>query len=399
LSTFNNFSLDYSIQDQPFDLPLDMVSFSLIDSIYSIYRRATLQIPDKIGLFQEAYVDSPGIKHSIKFSQKNKQGVVNFVKGDFTVDKSQIESAATYGTSSGTLGINLQSWWKFNQQNVQTAYKDRISNIAKQVAMNYFTPAQLDVNDTGNQGVWLQADMTDGKFINDILLPNAFSQNASGAPFYAWEGNDGLFHFRNYLSLFRSVGQTDDDLFYSPQMADPTMDPTKVKNTVMDMRIFSKSQKYPNQNINFFDIARESGMLDITPDSILDHPRIPTLTRAQVLSPSARSEFLGLSRQDQADNFSGQQSFFFRDDLLSDKKMVVLPSCLTLNAGNKVSLTVLANQSQQSNPSYRHSGEYIIELSEQIWSAVDKMGYTRLLLSRNAQNVPSDAAYAGSFPL
>ena len=391
-STYKSYSVDYKVQGQNIPFPLDSISFSMIDSIYSLYNRATMSIRDQGGLFQEAYFNSPGVKHELTFGYQEKH-----ITGSYVVAKPQNGTPEAYGGVAGEVNMNLIGDWSFNQPNRQTCYKKRISEIVSFLAGDYFGQNNLDINDTGNQSVWIQGGQTDARFIENILLPNAFSQNAKGSPFYAWVGNDGQFHFRNYQSLFRSVGQTDDDLFYTPQLAQPGKDNTRSTNSFIDLKVFSKQPKKQSKDVQFYTTPLEDGSVVTTDDSIINHAQIPSQKRAQVLSTVSRSIPLGFSRKNLLDNFSGQQAYFFRDDLMLDKLFGYLPTSLNLNSGKKVGVTTNLSVSGNPTTSQRHSGEYIIELAEHLWSAPEKLGYTKLLLSRATSKVPSDTTMQGFF--
>lgn len=390
-SNYKGYSVDYRVQGQDITFPLDTISFSMIDSIYSLYNRAVLHVNDQSGFFQEAFFSSPGVKHELTFSYLDKK-----ISGKYVVVKPQVQEQATYGAVAGQVSMNLVSDWSFDQPNRQKSYKDRISNIIRKLAGDKFGN-NLDINDTGNMSVWIQGGQTDAAFIQNILLPNAYSQNAAGSPFYAWVGNDGQFHFRNYLSLFRSVGQTDDDLFYTPQLAQPGKNNTRVTNSFLQLRPFSKQPTVQYKTAQFYTVPLESGIAVKTQDSILNHPQVAGQKRPQVLSDVLRSIPLGFSRKNLLDNFSGQQAFFFRDSLMLDKLFGLLPTSLNLNAGKKVSVTTNLNVNGSTSPSVRHSGEYLIELAEHVWSVSDRTGYTKVLLSRATQQIPSDVTMGGFF--
>lgn len=389
----DDYSFAYNIQGIKTQLSLSSgISFSVIDSIYSLYNRMTVSIEDSMGLFQEAFLTSPGVVHEIDFGFGN-----DHVGGKFFIDQTQSLERITPGVMAGRVDANLINSWAYGQSNKFTAYKDRISSIVDRIVSPSFPVVK---NDTGNLGTWLQPGMTDARFINEILLPNAFSKNSDGSPFYAWIGNDGNFNFRSFSAMMSTNSKK--TLYYRPFNATGKLDATakaQAQTTIMDIKPFSKPAPVKDQKTNFFYIDPKTGQAQKITDSLLNHPSqtFDGPITPRVLSKQPGMIPMGVFSSGQQENLKGLQAFYYRDSLMLEKLLVLLPPNLSLCSGSKVTLEAILGHEDVVKHSTRHSGDYLVEMSEHLWSDREKMGFSKLLLSRKVQKVPSDTVIAGYF--
>lgn len=386
-------TVDYSIQGMTLPLPLDGASFSIIDSLNSFYNRATMSIPDSTGFFQEAFLNAIGSVHHLKVSQDDA-----IVESEYVIQRRLNEEPVATGGIAGITSFNLVQRWMADQPNSSMAYTGTISSIVDKLSSRYF-PRRTDIDSTGNKGTWLQANDTDAYFIQTRLLPNAHSPTYEGAPFFAWCGNDNKFHFKNFEALWGNSGHVEAELYYSKNQAssNPAPDNTnRNRNSIFDIKVLTGTPTDHSKLI----ISNWVSLVDGTSaHAEAKHSEgalvADNLILPRVFSTVPTSKSLGLFRKGMEDNFKGQQADQFRDSLLIYKLFLLIPLNLKLNSGKKVNVTIAANPDIDSTA---HSGEYLIELAEHVWSHKERTGYTKLLLGRGAQSVPDGVSMKSFMP-
>ncbi len=387
------YKLDWRIQGQDSGFKLDgPVSFSMIDSIHSFYNRATLSYEDQFGLLQEGFYTVPGVMHQISYSFDDVK-----LTGMYSVDKTQSGQRIMDGVMAGRVDLNLLNNFAFQQEEKFLSFKDRISSVVRKVIDPIYSDSMglQDINDTGNLSTWIQPGLTDAKFINNILRPNAYSFNSDNSPFFAWIGSDGKFHFRSYSSMMG--GNAVANLTYRPKSS-TNMNKTdeskkEAQTSVMDLRVFSKAPLVTNKETNFYYLDPMTSQASVAKDSIYNHPKaVGEQKLARLMFDSPEKVSLGFFSKAQKENRLGLQAHHFREDLLLDKIMVLLPPNFSLVSGKKVNLDAflgLKNAQDKLASSARYSGDWLVEMSEHLWSSKEKMGFSKLLLTRQSQNVPT----------
>ena len=60
----------------------------------------------------------------------------------------------------------------------------------------------VDIESTFNSGLWYQPFVTNAEFINNYLLPFAYSTSAQNTPYYSFIDSNNKFNFKSFNSMF-----------------------------------------------------------------------------------------------------------------------------------------------------------------------------------------------------
>ena len=191
------FTINTTFNGQSIDLAPQEFSFSMADSIYSLYNYGLFEINDITGLLQEYFGTTEGAELELGFGTKE---ILNTSK--YIIKRDELSNIEIPGFLSGLVNIKIVNAWYSKQQIKSKAYQSTIATIISQLAQNQGF-SSIDIEDTGNYDYWYQMMMTDAKFIQEILLPNAYSSSAE-TPFYAYTTSDNVFHLKSLKSMFNT---------------------------------------------------------------------------------------------------------------------------------------------------------------------------------------------------
>lgn len=383
------YTINIKVNDTPFEIDPQGFSFSLSDSIYSLYPTAIFTIGDDLGVFQEYLGITNGNKVEIEYGNNN-----TTFKNKYIINEDTLQEPKDPGFLNGDVDVELIHEWYNEQQIRSKAYRDRISRIVRKIA-DLYNFKSIDINDTGNEDIWYQPNITDAKFINDILLKYAYSLNASNTPFYAFITNDNVFHFRNLQSMMEEDRvATIEYKIDSPrkkeegeESSEKTFTQTvkrwspnykslwKLKHKSV-YRFNSETGKFENETLN---ITEFPGMLNLNIPISNDTGNITSV------------DYIGRVKQEtgKKENNLGEEINLMRNGMLYDRFLIIQPFNPKLKSGKNVQLLVHARERNEQQISKRYSGDYIIENCEHIWSGDDSQGFTKIIVGRKYIQIPS----------
>ena len=184
----------------------------------------------------------------------------------FVIKKDELSEVKIPGYLSGSVDIELVNAW-YNKQEIKSkAYQNTIDGIITSLVNNKgFT--STDIETTGNNDLWYQMMTTDANFINDMLLPNVFS-NKANTPFYAYITNDNVFHLKSLNSMMNTLPVA--TIEYKMPKEKAAVDP----NYTIQVRKFHQSSDQHRHLLNrdIFQISRDDGTLSEEEDGIDKYP-------------------------------------------------------------------------------------------------------------------------------
>jgi len=185
-------------------IPKDQISFSVAESIHSLYPVANIVMKDPSGILKETGMLVYGRVVIIEFGTPEIKAIN---RSEYVITDSKIAfSSGPGGDITLTLLPSI-----FAKQRLKTkAYRNKsVSAIAKEI-LNTYGDIKLDYFEDAEyiDTVWYQTEMTDMKFIESVLLKNAFSKGSAFTPYYAFFTSNGRFSFSSYQNMKKTSATT-----------------------------------------------------------------------------------------------------------------------------------------------------------------------------------------------
>jgi hypothetical protein len=394
MSTFHNYYVvNLFVNEEKQELDTSNISFSIVDSIYNLYSYCILELNDATGFFQEGLLTTHGSTFKVEFGDKDVLNSCSYV-----IQKDNLEEVLDPGYLSGNVIVYGEHKWKNQQTAISKGYKDRISRIIKDLADKY-NFSSVEVNDTGNEDYWYQLFKTDARFIEEMLLPNAFSRDAKNTPYYCFTTTNNEFHFRHYYSMSTKDIVAEIEYTPNPGINDSKGEVSQYNQTTLLRRwtLDPKNYWYLRQR-HLFKIKREDGTLDEDDDSVTNYPEksnldYPIVDSDQIEYTSARFFQFDETKTGRQENLTGQKINDQKEGLLQDKFLLMLPMNPKIHAGKIINLRIYTKNNDAD--SKRFSGKYLVENCEHIWNADDQRAYTKLIVGRKYIQIPSAYAFKG----
>lgn len=361
-----------------YEFPIDpkLISFSMYDSIFSFYNTASMDLNDDSGLLQETLTTIKGSPIEIQY------GVDRTVNhGTYTIVNDRFLSPANKGIMGGTVSLEMKNEWYSQQEISSYGVNDLISNIVRDITQVVFDT--VDVETTIGSEPWYQPLVNDATFINDILTPNAYSENANNTPFFSYITNDNVFHFKSGYTMYSSNVAADLKFLARSQMENTN------PNTILDVRRLREEADIDREvrNVLVYHIDDNTGKLEENTDQIIDHlspgnkylPYIADLSLPQSYYDHRYTERTTAAANRERAKINNYQ----RKGMFLEYFIVMLSFNPKLKSGQKVQITIFSSQEEdRSRRSQTYTDNYIIVSCEHIWSGEETKGYTRLVVGR-----------------
>ena len=417
----------------------DDVSFSITDSIYSLYNTASFDLEDGTGIMAKLMLHVHGFPLTINFtlSKDSPQNLCQYV-----VNNNGIKFRAA---SASKLSFDLVNKAYHDQTRTSAAYSGMLATAAdatgevgiiNEIAAKYPSFAAFDIDASEIKGTWYQPLITDASFIMDVLLPNAYSPAAKGSPFFCWTTSDGVFHFRHLKSLFdqqdaikniyildgskkgmgglsnntNSDQMKDDPYFKLPIQTIFKME--KIPNDWMNFWGDMNSDNYvyrwdnvPEDSTNMNEDLLEKESVNLS--SVVYLPEA-TQKRTRILpimfsgkDKGDKNKITGIDFQHSSSTIEdkgkikGQQIQAMRDNAFLEHYLMEVAFAPFIHAGDLIGIAVKDTMSENGfSPVY--SDIYLVEKAEHIWNREDQRNvYSKLVVGKSSMQA---AASIGTGP-
>lgn len=368
------YTINLSFNDRKVEVAPQEFSFSMADSIYSLYNFATFELNDITGLLQEYFSTTEGAGITLGYGTKE---YVNTCK--YVIKKDDLPEIKTPGFLSGDVNAELVNHWYGKQEVKSKAYENSIATIVSQLTGGGgFT--SLDIEDTGNFDFWYQPMITDAKFIQEALLPSAYSPK-SNTPFYAYITSDDIFHLKSFNSMITTnPTETIEYRTQNPKTKNPNQ-------TIHIRKMHQSSDEHRNLlKRNLFKISRVDGSLIEDTDGIGSYPPQGAKTIPIMNFGDMPTGYMNLGFDDteagKSENKEGAKINSTKKSAIIDRFLILQPLNPKLKSGNLVQLNIYSSENDGDALSTHYSGKYVIENSEHIWNSKELRGYTKILVGR-----------------
>jgi len=386
LSTYSNYEIAVKIDDKALDYPPTNYTFTLQDSIHTLYPTASFYFDDVGGLFNEFLTFINGTKMEITLGLPD-----DFIVCPYIIIKNSIPDQASTNGFGGVTNVSLVHEYMYEQSKKSRAFKDEITNIIKRIVKYSFKKMTLET--TVNKGIWYQPFIYDTEFIINNMLPFAYSSTAKNTPYYCFINSNNEFNFVSYQHMFNNSNIMELKLVPSAITQSVGLDSVysvfPIQSSISDIRSFLNTTQYS------FD---KNNALKIIETEISDYRgnnnKIPI--RADLDNKTSINELYSNDCNDEniENNNKGLTLDYMRNIFTLDKVILVCNLNVKIVSGTKIKLGVpIATDNQKMESSLRYSGEYIVERSYHSWTSFGANSI--IIASRNNITVPSTYLNSG----
>lgn len=365
-------------------VPSDMISFSLIDSIHSLYSRASVSLKDRNGLISEYLLSTPGNILKIRFGNTNFP--LDVLEAKYILNKEILEEGYDESPESlgGELSLNFKHEWMNYQKAESRSFQDSINNLVTIFTSEY--PFRMKIIEpAGGFTYWYQGMRTKAKMITEDFLEKAWNSSSKGTPFFAFIDSSNTFNFRTYASMFGSSNLADADYNFFKNSADTSI------NTIISIQrwseTFEETQSNYKKALRYIDENFSITASDI--DSENHFLKNPSDTLPVTNLKSYPVKFIARYLEDSnSDLEKGLINNSMRDSLFKERFMIIVPLNTKLISGKTINMTIPVSATEETSFSNRYSGKYIIEMSEHVWDGEGAAAVSKLLISRKYAQIP-----------
>ena len=183
----------------------DHISVSIAESIHSLYPVVNMVLRDPSGMIKEFGYLVYGRKLIIEYGIPTEKAVnrMEYVVIDQKISFIQGANGDITFTLIPSMFAKQRLHTKaFKNKKVSDCVKEIMSQY-KEISYDYFQETDL-INTT-----WYQTNTTDMKFLQKVLLKNAYAESALFTPFYAFLTTNGKFNFASYQYMKKFAASSD----------------------------------------------------------------------------------------------------------------------------------------------------------------------------------------------
>lgn len=352
------------------------VSFSLRDSIYSLYSEASLKVNDQEGWILEGRGFTSGSNVSITIGYDETITTTSFI-----VNSMETPSVIKSAQLSGELNVNLIHESYKHRKKKTEAYTPNPSKIVENLFDYDFT--DYDIEPTKNVPVdkIYQPYYDEKEFIEKILLPNSLSTSEELNPFFSFIDISGIFHYRSFLSMMKETPSYVLKYGYEPSYEE-------YNQFVFSMQPFTEEMISSRDHIEYTFSYFDSNTKEFKKENIniinKDLGGYPLYS-----VPVDKSLYFdGIKEEKDLDRIRAHVCDLQRNSLLPEKAIIILPLFTEYTSGKVISLEVKYGIGQLS---YSFSKNYLIERSDHVWNGEENSGFSQLVISKAVPEFPSNS--------
>ena len=377
--TYLGYDLDIQLNGSEFTGNPAQFFFTISDSIYEIFPRASLAFPDEAVVFKSGGLLTDGFPIALSLGMDGKK-----VGCSYVVAQGETESPETKGFVSGALKLSLVHRGRSLMTSRSRALKGAISDVMSTVT----TPLRFSssfLEKTRGMSTWWQTGDDEEDFLTKVLLPVASSYSGKDTPMYLFGDSADRINLMSFASMVggKPVGE------YTMEPQSPSAMAESGVTTFYDLRPFTEGLM-PNLLLSKPRVigyrSSDASTLDAE-DSAFSHAKGDG-DSMPLPKPKGDTRFLDLGRQIQETNekifWQARINNSYRPLLSQEKILVTLPLDPSLVAGKllsvKVALPDLGSKGSQVDSHY--TGTWLAESTAHAWIGSNKKGTTQAVLTR-----------------
>ena len=384
MNYYDQYQFNLVINKTKFDIDPTNYSFSVRDSIHDFFSQITFEFNDVTGIFQESLLSSEGLVLNLQYGIKNQSNL----SCNYSFINDELFSTLTNDSIGGKLTIpGLHEYYNY-QEVVSSGYKDRISNIVQNITSNYNFSGK-NINDTGADNIWYRPLMNQKDFIEEILLPNSYSNNSANSPFFCFIDSNNTLNLKNYYSMITSTIQKEYNLLNFAEQPNTNDNQGIGDKVIANLQRFKtgslQTKKYRNRKLVYRD--RNTGQIVEDLDHIYSYPNGYSNYNLPIVSTSLLTDTYDLFYKETdtslQEAFNGRKINSTKDTFFLERFILTIPLDTNLTAGKMIRLSLpLKVSTQKTDASLNYTDNYLIESSDHIWNGDKRFGYSQLIVSR-----------------
>ena len=377
--TINGYEIELTLNNsEAEEFDYRSISFSLRDSIYSLYCSGTFSIHDPSGYFLEARAFSEGVPLDLSF------GILGeLLSNSYFTHGMEVKGADTALQLSGKIETGLTHISAKEHECLSRSFDPVPSDIIKELYDHVFEDTFIEATKAilPEEKKIFQPRMNQEDFINRVLLPNSLSNEKTPSPFYCFIDSMNQLHYESYMKMYdRSPLAT---LYLNREK--------KIDSFYQKILSFIPFTFDARKHNKIFDFSIEGFTDEETPQyeksiqSIIDYgdSPYPVYNYPTEVQPWDNGFQNRTSEQVQANILFKQ-----RNAICPDKILVTVPLHTDFCSGQTVNIDV---EYVDMNTSYSYEGKYLIERSDHVWDGETMSGYTQLVLGRKSPSFNPDS--------
>lgn len=378
--TLNGYTVDIAINGAyPTEFDMRELTFSMRDSIHSLYSKGSLKFNDVTGYLLESRMFTDGIPIELTLGF-NEVVAVN----KYLFHRMEVTSTGNPHQLGGEIEVSAIHESYRQQDRKSRAYDAKPSQIMEGLLDYVFFDKEIEGTKVLTINKLYCPRMNQEEFVQNILLPTSLSLSKNPSPYYCFIDCQDVLHYESLLGMMSKSPVT--QLYLTPRTNigdyyQKILSFSPFSSDVVKLRdSLDFSLEYLSDDGNFGLQSKDVSVSDIdSPLPIYDLK----VGKVPVLDDIAES-FDDLVF---ASAVSKQ-----RYALLQDRVLVTIPLYVELCAGKMVSLDTVYGGNIASDS---YSGNYLIEQSDHIWNGENQSGFTQLVLTRVATTFTPDFELEG----
>lgn len=376
----NKYFVELALNGVSAEIDPSEISFSLKDSIYTIFPTAVIEMNDIEGWILEGRALTNGSEIELTLGYKEYS-----MKNSYIVNTMETIEGMKSTQLSGNLSSELIHKSYAQNASFVKSYPPNPANIIQEL----FKESQFNeylVESTKNipEKRIYNPYMTKKDFIEKILLPNSVSSKNKISPYFCFIDSLNNFHYQSFEQLMKQsnlyelyFGYKKEYDYYNEAILSFFPFTEKLKNNESDMKVqisYLSDDQNPQFKTKEFPIAS------------LNHGAYPI----KEVSIAPQYSFHGVTKESSELKTQIRGVYLQKLSLFPDKIAVTTPIFPDYCAGKKVILQVLYGAGGDVSESF--SGEYIIEQSDHTWDGSTQQGFTQLVLGSPSPKYPVKSA-------
>lgn len=380
----DTYDISLSIEDKILDQYPSNYSFTIFDSIFNLYPKAKLSFNDQSGQFNEFMAFINGTKITLQFGNK-----ATSFSCPFTIVNNSNPESMSPSLISGTIEAELLHDFAYRQSLSSNYFNDEISNIInKKVSKYQFN--KVNIQATQTRGKFYQPLIQDDEFINEFLLPYAYSSNASQSPFYAFIDNNNNFNFVNHAYLTQQSAIA--TYVFVPRgtamelRSDSIISFHNIQNSIKKI--------YPTFHRFLYQFNSDSSIsyLDDQINKYFAGQSQPIAVKRDLSGYTSKLDLLDndIVLTETINHNLGLRLFNMRESFHIDQAVLITPFNPSIKAGSIVTVQIpiaIDTQKQDLSPRFSRT-DYLVESCYQKWNG--RQGMTISIVSAKTTNVTNN---------
>lgn len=372
--------LDVTINGNTFSIAPKDVDITFIDSIYSIYPRASIVFKDNTGIFIESRMGTLGVEISFDIGFQD-----NTVTLPFVVNNFQVSEQGRKQYLNGVYEIDLiHSFFSDTTLNGFQSFDGAPSAIIEEVIKNgSFVKTYIEETKPIQEALYYNPGLNFKDFLEKVILPNSLSSKNEEEPYYCFIDGGNNFHFETYSNMLSRKASKKIQYIADNKNVD-------LLEKALDFLPFSlKYEKVQDaiKSNRFYVTKTDPPEFESISSQINDNIKKPFPVKANDFI-SSNFTVEGFASETAINQLKIKQNLSKKGKSLVDKIFVSILLDTSVYAGKMVSIEA---DYEGGNPSASYNGDYLVEGVQHSWDSETEKGYTKLILSKQNPSFAVDS--------